>query len=73
MKRVRKCDRRCHQAKGKRCYCWCGGAFHGEAGAANRQALHDNVEGVLEQHGFETGKTAYIEQKTLLEVPDANS
>jgi hypothetical protein len=68
MKRVRKCDRRCHAAKGNRCACWCGGAFHGDAGAANRQALHDNGEGTLEQHGFEKGKTAYIEQKTLPEV-----
>jgi hypothetical protein len=65
MGKVRRCDKRCHTAKKPRCKCWCGGAFHGTNGAANRQSLADGVKGLLEQHGFEKGKTAYIEQKAL--------
>ena len=67
--RVRRCDSRCHNAKGTRCACWCGGAFHGSAGAANRQALVEGGVEILEEHGFKKGKTAYIEQRELpLEV-----
>lgn len=33
---VKMCDKRCHQAKGKRCACWCKGAFHGMAGLQAR-------------------------------------
>ena len=65
MGRVRRCDDRCHRATGTRCKCWCGGAFHGSAGAANRLALQDGVTERLEQHGFEQGKTGYIEQTRL--------
>ncbi|HUV56866.1 MAG TPA: hypothetical protein VMV84_06500 [Dehalococcoidales bacterium] len=38
-RRVRRCDRRCHEAKNPECNCWCGGLFHGSAGASNRAAL----------------------------------
>ncbi len=65
MGKVRRCDKRCHAAKGTRCRCWCGGAFHGSAGAANRQTLQDGVTDLLEQHGFKQGETAYIEQTRL--------
>ncbi len=65
MSKVRRCDKRCHTAKGTRCRCWCGGAFHGSAGAANRAALQEGVTEILEQHGFKQGETAYIEQKGL--------
>jgi hypothetical protein len=65
MGRIRRCDNRCHQARRPKCRCFCGGAFHGAAGAANRQALQDGATGLLEEHGFEKGKTAYIEQTTL--------
>ena len=69
MGRTRRCDSRCHRAKGVRCRCWCGGFFHGSAGAANREALAQDTSGLLEQHGFKRGETAYIEQKALpLEV-----
>jgi hypothetical protein len=69
MGRVRRYDRRCHEAHGSRCRCWCGGFFHGSAGAANRAALQEGVTGLLEQNGFKPGETAYIEQKPLpLEV-----
>jgi hypothetical protein len=67
--KVRRCDKRCHNAKGPRCRCWCGGFFHGSAGAANRQALQAGMAHLLEEHGFKEGETAYIEQNRLpLEV-----
>lgn len=65
MGKVRRCDRRCHQAKGTRCRCWCGGFFHGAGGDVNRQALQDGMTGLLEQRGFKEGETAYIEQKGI--------
>ena len=69
MGKVRRCDKRCHNAKGLRCRCWCGGFFHGSAGVANRQALQDGMTQVLDEHGFKQGETAYIEQTSLpLEV-----
>jgi len=75
MGRVRVCSRRCHEARGTRCKCICLGFYHSSAGAANRQALHEQTEEevrkTLEQHGFKEGGTAYIEQKRLpLEVAD---
>jgi len=70
MGRVRTCGSRCHNAKGSRCKCWCGGFFHGSAGAANREALVNNLAEsdqtqLLDQHGFKKGETKYIEQKKL--------
>ncbi len=62
--RQRRCDDRCHRAKGTRCKCICGGFFHGSAGAANREALAQNT-GLLEQHGFKKGEAIYVEQKEL--------
>lgn len=68
MGRQRRCDWRCHTAKGPRCLCWCGGHFHGSAGAINRDALHKGLVDIQE-HGFESGKTEYREQMKLpLEV-----
>ncbi len=65
MGKVRRCDKRCHNAKRPRCQCWCGGFFHGKdgAGAANRDALAQTVlpEELLKQHGFKESETAYIE------------
>jgi len=72
MGRIRKCNWRCHRAKGTRCRCWCGGCFHGSAGAANRQALADGMIELLEQNGFKPGETAYIQQDRFpLEVASA--
>lgn len=70
MAKIRRCDNRCHSAKGTRCKCWCGGTFHGTAGAINREALLQAVteadrRRMLEQHGFKEGKTAFIEQTKL--------
>ncbi len=76
MSKVRRCDDRCHSARGKRCNCFCGGFYHGkDAGAANRavlaQANEDEQIALLEAHGFKKGKTAYIEQTHLPISEDA--
>ena len=66
---VRRCDKRCHNARKSRCRCWCGGFFHSSAGAANRQALQSGMAHLLEEHGFKEGETVYVEQNKLpLEV-----
>ncbi len=58
---VRSCDARCHNARQAECECWCGGHFHGAAGAPNREiflsafkvrqipATRDEYEQVLQQ------------------------
>jgi hypothetical protein len=70
MSKVRRCDKRCHTARGTRCRCWCGGFFHGSSGAANRAALiqaatDGDRDLLLQNHGFKEGKTTYVEQQTL--------
>ena len=71
-KRIRRCDDRCHHARGSKCKCICQGFFHGSAGADNRAALGQGVDDQLEQHGFKKGETAYIEQKKMcMEVDGA--
>lgn len=73
MGNVRRCDNRCHSAKGTRCACWCGGKMHGKNGAINREALAkfalepEKQKEFLEAHGFKQGETAYIEQNHLPE------
>jgi hypothetical protein len=72
MGKVRRCDCRCHNAKGTRCRCWCGGMFHGSAGAENRAALVEGLIKMEDQPGYKEGEVAYIEQqKMALEVEDA--
>ena len=66
MTRIRKCNRRCHEAKGKRCGCWCKSAFHGTAGAENRQSIQEGNTDLLKQHGFQKDKTAYINQTAMV-------
>ena len=71
-KRIRRCDDRCHHARGSKCKCICQGFFHGSAGAVNRAALVGGAEELLQQHGFKKGETVYIEQKEMpLEVEGA--
>ncbi|MDD5510455.1 MAG: hypothetical protein PHI12_06580 [Dehalococcoidales bacterium] len=70
MARVRRCDNRCHRAKGTKCRCWCGGNYHGSAGADNRAALQQAVDSnaqkeLLEQHGFKPGETVFLHQPEL--------
>jgi hypothetical protein len=68
-KRIRRCDSHCHKAKGTRCACWCQSHFHGAAGLVNREALNAASEAdkslLLQEHGFEPGKTAFLEQTEL--------
>jgi len=33
--KVRVCGARCHNAKGTKCTCWCGGAYHGMFNSSN--------------------------------------
>ncbi len=65
MGKVRRCDRRCHEAKGTRCKCWCGGYFHGSGGAINRVALVSGLTKLEGRPDFEEGKCTYIEQQKL--------
>jgi hypothetical protein len=67
MGKVRRCDKRCHQAKGSRCGCWCAGFFHGAdgAGAINRAALTGGTIELVRFPGYREGQTQYIEQKQL--------
>ena len=39
MSKHRRCDARCHNAARAACSCWCGGLFHGAAGARARAAF----------------------------------
>jgi len=65
MVRVRRCDKRCHEAKGARCKCWCGGYYHGESGEgpANRETLEQAAK-FIEEHGGKSGET-YVDQLRL--------
>jgi hypothetical protein len=74
MSRQRRCDARCHTAKGDHCLCFCGGFSHGSVGAANRVALQQGAVNI-EEHGFEKGTTVYLEQTKLPieEVKGGNS
>lgn len=44
----RRCDDRCHYARGPICNCWCGGVFHGARGAAAREAFIEAYGELLE-------------------------
>ena len=69
MGKVRHCGKRCHEAKGTRCKCWCGGFFHGSGGASNRTALLSGLTRVDERPDYRNGECKYIEQTKLpLEV-----
>jgi len=67
MGKVRRCDKRCHEARGTRCTCWCGGFFHGAdgAGALNRAALTRGTIDLMRFPGYQKGETEYREQMKL--------
>ena len=44
MSKIRVCDKRCHQAKGEKCRCWCNGYFHGENASYQRERLQRKIE-----------------------------
>jgi hypothetical protein len=64
MGRARSCDKRCHNAKQKRCSCWCGSRFHGSVAAARAAR-----EEFLEKHGVlaktELEYEELVDQQTL--------
>ena len=68
MRRLRRCDSRCHDAQKPKCSCWCNGAFHGKAGEMKRQILHDiasdpvMLQETLGKFGFKQGLTKYVSQ-----------
>lgn len=71
MGRVRCCGRRCHEAKGTRCRCWCDGFLHGSGGAINRSALVSGLTRIEERPGYRNGECRYVEQQKLaLEVQE---
>jgi len=43
MSKVKTCDARCHNAKGKICLCWCGGKFHGKANQPARDEFIETI------------------------------
>lgn len=45
-----RCDARCHNAKGSKCKCMCGGKYHGSANRPGgvEQAVKDNWEEAIE-------------------------
>ena len=65
MGKIRTCGERCHHAKGTRCACFCQGAFHGSAGADNRQAITMGLANIKSLPGFEEGKTKFLYQPKL--------
>ena len=65
MGKVRRCDKRCHEAKGTRCRCWCGGFFHGSGGANNRAALVSGLTRVEERPDYHNGGCRYVEQQKM--------
>jgi hypothetical protein len=73
MGRIKTCGGTCHNAKGDMCRCWCGGTFHGKAGAVNREALAaitsepDKLE-YLTEHGFISGESKYKEQIKMKKI-----
>jgi len=67
MGKIRRCNNKCHSARGTRCSCWCSGFFHGVngTGSVNRAALLGGMIGLEKMPGFKVGGTAYIQQTKL--------
>ena len=65
MSKVRRCDKRCHSARGTRCKCWCEGFYHGKDGDVNRETLKDAAR-YIEEHGAKPGEV-YLDQLRLPE------
>ena len=49
MEKVRRCDSRCHNAKGSRCKCWCGGRYHGLGNEAADKLFKEDRDGKLDE------------------------
>ena len=46
MGKIKKCDSRCHNAKGKRCKCWCEGRYHGLGNEKANELFDRDLEDV---------------------------
>jgi hypothetical protein len=71
LSRIRRCDKRCHNAKHDKCRCWCGGTFHGSGGAANRQAVQDNPAALKEMFSVDLNGVKFIFHEPLKITPDS--
>lgn len=69
MARLRRCDSRCHNAKGSKCHCWCLGIFHGYSGLENRKLLTNGMLKLSDLSGYKQGKVVYVDQLNM-EVMD---
>jgi len=46
MEKIRTCDERCHNAKGKHCECWCNGRYHGIGNKKANELYFEDYLGV---------------------------
>lgn len=60
MVKIRRCDKRCHEAKGSRCRCWCKGYFHGAKSAQQRREMEATPARKVYQLGGELSNTLYV-------------
>jgi len=44
MRKIRRCDSRCHNAIGEQCLCWCGGRFHGKGNEGELKQFIDEIK-----------------------------
>jgi hypothetical protein len=59
---ARRCDATCHDARGPRCSCICGGRYHGAGRAAQAQLVADVVDGKLGPELAKAAKLAELER-----------
>jgi hypothetical protein len=71
-KKQRVCGKRCHNAKCQACKCWCGGMFHGTAGANARESFAKAFE-VEKLPTTLAAFDALTRQRSLFEAFDAGT
>lgn len=54
----RRCDARCHEARGKACVCVCDGHYHGARGQAGRLLAYDVQNGALSTAQYQAYRKA---------------
>ena len=60
MSKVRLCDKRCHEAKGTRCRCWCHGMFHGKKGVQSPEWLQGVIKETMSEAGVTPETATYV-------------
>lgn len=65
MSRLRRCDSRCHDAKGSRCKCWCSSTFHSSKGLINRSLIADGKLRLSDLPGYKAGHVVYTNHLKL--------